>query len=114
VEKSPVDKTPDYRNGTFAAAMREKLVADYMVEHPDAGSDIGEQKVDIYDVGVSEMHLAHHKNFYRSIREKTPMVEDGVFGLRAAGPALLTNASLFERKIVYWDPVEMKRNEKSD
>jgi predicted dehydrogenase len=112
IEKSAVDKTPDYRNGTFAAAQREKLAADYLSENPDAESSVPEKDVQIFDLALSEMLLEHHRNFYRSIREGRPMIEDGVFGLRAAGPALLTNASLFERKIVYWDPEQMTRMEK--
>ena len=37
-----------------------------------------------------------------------PVVEDAVFGFRAAGPALLCNMSYFDQKIVGWDPVKMK------
>ena len=113
IEKSPVDKTPDYANGTFAAAQRDQLRADYLSDNPDAGSNVAEKDVQVFDMSVSQMLLEHHKNFYRSIRDGRPSVEDGVFGLRAAGPALLTNASLFERKIVYWDPQQMKRSEKA-
>jgi hypothetical protein len=36
------------------------------------------------------------------------VVEDAVFGFRAAGPALLSNLSYFERRIVEWDPSAMK------
>jgi hypothetical protein len=50
----------------------------------------------------------HHKNFYRAMRERTPVVEDPVFGLRAAGPALMSNVSYFERRTVQWDPEAMK------
>lgn len=54
-------------------------------------------------------HLEHHKAFYGSIREGLPPVEDAVFGLRAAGPALLTNTSYFEGKQCGWDPEKMVR-----
>jgi hypothetical protein len=50
----------------------------------------------------------HHKNFYRAVRQRTPVVEDPVFGLRAAGPALMSNVSYFERRMVQWDPEAMK------
>jgi predicted dehydrogenase len=112
IEKSPVDKTPDYENGTFAKVEREKLKSDYLSEYPNAAEAVAERDVQIFDTSISQMQLEHHKNFYRSIREGRPLIEDGVFGLRAAGPALLTNISLFERTIAYWDPVDMKRVEK--
>jgi len=35
------------------------------------------------------------------------VVEDGVFGFRAAGPALLSNTSYFEQRVCRWDPESM-------
>jgi predicted dehydrogenase len=51
-----------------------------------------------------EAHRLHHLAFVDSIRNGKPSVEDGVFGLRAAGPALLCNRSLAEKKSYSWDP----------
>jgi predicted dehydrogenase len=53
-------------------------------------------------------HIDHHLNFARAVRSRKPVVEDGVFGLRAAGPALLSNMSYFENKAIHWDPIAMK------
>jgi predicted dehydrogenase len=50
----------------------------------------------------------HHANFYAGIREGKKIVEDALFGMQAAGPALASNKSLFEEKIVKWDPVNAK------
>jgi predicted dehydrogenase len=50
----------------------------------------------------------HHLNFYKGIREKTIIQEDALFGMRAAGPALASNLSIFEKKIVHWDPVRAR------
>ena len=36
------------------------------------------------------------------------MVEDAVFGYRAAGAALLSNLSIERGKVVNWNPEEMK------
>ena len=36
------------------------------------------------------------------------MVEDAVFGQRAAGPAVVCNLSYFEGRPFRWDPVGMK------
>jgi predicted dehydrogenase len=46
----------------------------------------------------------HHINFYKGIREKAVIKEDALFGMRAAGPALASNKSVYEKKIVLWDP----------
>jgi hypothetical protein len=42
------------------------------------------------------------------VRSRRPVVEDPVFGYRAAGAALLANVSYEGGKIVHWDPEEMK------
>lgn len=46
----------------------------------------------------------HHVNFYRGIREKAVIKEDALFGMRAAGPALATNKSYYDKAIVNWNP----------
>lgn len=53
-------------------------------------------------------HLDHFTNFFDSVRTNKPVVEDAVFGFRAAGPALSCNDSYFQKKIINWDPVNMK------
>jgi hypothetical protein len=35
-------------------------------------------------------------------------VEDATFGFRAAAPSLACNESYFKKKIINWDPVNMK------
>jgi len=54
-------------------------------------------------------HAAHMGNFFAAVRSRKPVVEDAAFGLRAAGPALLANASHYERKFCGWDPEAMER-----
>jgi Predicted dehydrogenases and related proteins len=51
----------------------------------------------------------HMVNFFTAIRNNTSVVEDAVFGFRAAAPALLCNDSLREKRPIQWDPVKMKR-----
>jgi predicted dehydrogenase len=53
-------------------------------------------------------HFDHHANFYHAIRTGGKVQEDAAFGLRAAAPALASNMSLFQQKIIGWDPVNMK------
>jgi len=44
------------------------------------------------------------------VRSRQQVVEDPVFGLRAAGPALLSNLSYFEQRVCNWDPETMTLN----
>lgn len=53
-------------------------------------------------------HFDHHANFYNAIRTGGKVKEDAAFGFRAAAAGLASNKSLFEQKIVLWDPVNMK------
>ncbi len=55
-------------------------------------------------------HLDHHINFFESVRGTRKVVEDAVFGFRAAGPCLACNDSYFKRKVINWDPERMKSN----
>jgi hypothetical protein len=50
----------------------------------------------------------HFKNFFASVRSRKPVVEDAVFGYRAAGAALLSNLSIERHAVVRWDPEAMK------
>jgi hypothetical protein len=42
------------------------------------------------------------------VRSRQPVVEDAVFGYRAAGAALLSNLSIERGAVVKWDPDAMK------
>lgn len=53
-------------------------------------------------------HLDHFTNFFDAIRTGKPVVEDAEFGFRAAAPALACNQSYFDKKIIHWDPVNLK------
>lgn len=53
-------------------------------------------------------HLDHFTNFFDAIRTGKPVVEDAEFGFRAAAPALACNESYFKKKIIHWDPMQLK------
>ena len=42
-----------------------------------------------------------------SVRSGKQAYEDAVFGFRAAGPALLSNLSYFEKRVCLWDAEAM-------
>lgn len=58
--------------------------------------------------GYKGAHFDHFSNFFYAIRNNGKVVEDPVFGFRAAAPALLCNTSYFENRFIEWDPVNMK------
>ena len=93
---------------SFAEAVQKELTAEWKAKHlPATVTSIQPDAAQVFDTSSQNAHLEHHRNFYRSIRENRPSIEDATFGLRAAGPALLTNESYFTKKIVEWDPRAM-------
>jgi predicted dehydrogenase len=52
--------------------------------------------------------LDHFRNFFASVRSRKPVVEDALFGLRAAAPSLLCNLSYEKSRPVTWDSEAFK------
>ncbi|MGI8744134.1 MAG: Gfo/Idh/MocA family protein [Bryobacteraceae bacterium] len=111
--RRPRETEPGYSIDTFPRATQKQFLEEYRKQYPAVparADSIRPERDDRYEPPAGfDAHLEHHRNFYRSIRENKPSIEDAVFGFRAAGPALLTNVSYFERKLCLWDAVQMKR-----
>lgn len=58
--------------------------------------------------GYRGAHFDHWLNFVDAIRAGQPAREDAAFGFRAAAPALACNDAYFEKRIVDWNPDEMR------
>jgi predicted dehydrogenase len=110
VSRSPLAKEPGYVIGTYTNEMQKRILAEYRekypLPHPTGTPPVGFEKyvapegyVDSYD---------HFKNFFGAVRSRQPVVEDAVFGFRAAGAALLSNLSMERGNVVHWDPDTMK------
>jgi predicted dehydrogenase len=67
-----------------------------------------EQMVYEAEKGYKGAHFDHFYNWTNAIRNKKTVVEDALFGYRAAAPALLCNDSYFGNKIIRWDPQNLK------
>ncbi|HVX67102.1 MAG TPA: Gfo/Idh/MocA family oxidoreductase [Bryobacteraceae bacterium] len=100
---------PGTTAGTFAKATAQQILNDYRQKYPPQEETITPAVQETYSMprGYSEQ-VAHHKVFLDAVRTRKPVVEDATFGLRAAGPALLSNISYFEKRVVEWDPVNMR------
>jgi predicted dehydrogenase len=109
VNRVPREKAPGYTIGTFTEAMQKQFLAEYQAKYPphaEGGTLAGTEKF-VAPQGYSDSY-DHFKNFFASVRSRQPVVEDAVFGFRAAGAALLSNLSLERGLIVKWDPEAMK------
>lgn len=58
--------------------------------------------------GYLGAHHDHFGNWLTAIRGGDSVVEDAVFGYRAAAPALACNDSYYQNKAILWDPKNMK------
>jgi predicted dehydrogenase len=110
VSRTPLEKEPGYTVGTFAEAMQKQVIDAYRQKYPPPRTSgppsLGYERFvapenyrDSYD---------HFQNFFASVRSRKPVVEDAVFGYRAAGAALLSNFSIERGAVVKWDPDSMK------
>ena len=109
VTKARKQAEPGYTIDTFPKAMQEEFLKEYRAKYPEnASANLQPQTTETYAPpdGYSDQ-LDHHKAFYEAVRTRKPVVEDPVFGLRAAGPALLTNSSYYESTPYLWDPEAM-------
>ena len=111
VSKQPRETEPGYTVETFTDTMQKKFLEEYRKKYPTPpmnADSIRPQAEEKYlpPHGYSD-HLNHHQNFIEAVRTRKPVVEDPVFGFRAAGPALLSNKSYFEQRMCKWDPRTM-------
>jgi predicted dehydrogenase len=108
VARRPRETEPGYTIDTFPEAVQKDFLAQYRKQYPPAQASADSLRPDRDDTYSAPAGFnpqrEHHRVFYESIRQGKPSVEDAVFGYRAAGPALLTNVSYFEKRVCTWDP----------
>jgi hypothetical protein len=108
IAKQPRETEPGYTINTFTNEMQKEFLEEYKKKYPPAAMNAdsirpqGEEKY-LPPHGYSD-HFDHHRNFIHAVRTRQPVIEDPVFGFRAAGPALLSNMSYFEQRMYKWDP----------
>lgn len=108
----PKASAPGYSIGTFSDSEQAAFLKQYHEKYPEQRATINtmpnhEEQVFEAPPHYSD-HFDHHLNFALAVRSRQPVVEDAMFGFRAAGPALLSNVSYFEKRVVEWDPQAMK------
>ena len=110
VSRVPREKEPGYTISTFTEAMQKQILEEYRKKYPvthfEGAPPAGFEKY-VVPHGYSDSY-DHFKNFFASVRSRQPVVEDAVFGYRAAGAALLGNLSMERGAVMHWDPDAMK------
>jgi predicted dehydrogenase len=110
VKRLPHLPTPDYSIDSFANATQAKFLAEFQKKYPTihpSGAPPSEGETYAALPGYNDSY-DHFKNFFEAVRTRRPVIEDPVFGFRAAGAALLANVSYEQGKIIQWDPEAMK------
>jgi hypothetical protein len=94
---------------TFSKEMQQEMQKDYDAKWTPEQRKRKTKSDVLYKAPAGyDEHLDHFTNFFDSIRTGKKVVEDATFGFRAAAPTLACNNSYFSKKIVKWDPVNMK------
>ena len=110
VNRAPREKEPGHTVEPFPRPCRNKFWPSYEKKyppvHPTEGPQAGYEKY-VAPPGYHDSY-DHFKNFFAAVRSRQPVVEDAVFGFRAAGAALLGNLSIERGAMVHWDPEAMK------
>jgi predicted dehydrogenase len=88
---------------TFTTAQQKEYEEWYKANHIDHRQEMLQPETEYKAPEKYSANLDHHLAFYNAVRENKPVVEDALFSMRAAGPALASNKSYFEKKIINWD-----------
>lgn len=108
LERHKLSNVPTYGGWdsfeTFTEAQQKEYKKWYEATYKPAKPVMTESDLEFKAPQGYSANYDHHMNFYAGIREGKTIKEDALFGMRAAGPALASNKSYFEKKIISWDP----------
>jgi predicted dehydrogenase len=110
VTVTKIAKRPEFDDSivSFSKAMKEQ----YLAKNPMPRVTVDEVKGQVQDIYTPpsgfDAHTEHHRVFLEAVRTRKPVIEDALFGFRAAGPALLSNTSYAGQRVCHWDPKNLK------
>ncbi len=109
LSRRPAAREPGQTAESFAKATQDAYMKEYRVKYPDK-PELQPRADETYAAPQRYNSTEDHfRNFFDAVRTRRPVVEDAVFGLRAAGPALLANLSYFEIRAIGWNADKMTR-----
>ncbi|SFP07589.1 Predicted dehydrogenase [Chitinophaga sp. YR627] len=113
IKKHKLSQAPGYGGwdtwNTFTKSTQDAYVKQYNEKYPADLRKPAQRSENAYAAPQGyDSRKDHFINFFESMRTGKAVVEDATFGLRAAGPALVTNESYFSKKVVHWDAQKMR------
>jgi predicted dehydrogenase len=112
VTSAAPETQPGYTIDTFSEPEQKAFLRSYHTKYAEmrpSAASMKSGKEQTFDAPAHYNDLQdHHRNFALAVRSRKPVVEDAVFGFRAAGPALVSNMSYFEKRVVEWNPATMQ------
>ena len=110
IGRVPLPKEPGNMIATFTESMQKRVMEGYRQKYPlshPSGPPLAEYEKYVAPQGYRDSY-DHFSNFFAAVRTRKPVVEDAVFGFRAAGAALLSNLSIDRGAVIKWDPDAMR------
>ncbi|HSE96863.1 MAG TPA: Gfo/Idh/MocA family oxidoreductase, partial [Blastocatellia bacterium] len=105
VTRRQTAKEPGFTIGTFPKHVQDQFLKEYRAKYPEDRKQIGQSTQQVYTAPRDYSDLYDHfASFFDAVRTRKPVIEDGAFGLRAAGPALVCNLSYFDNRPYGWNP----------
>lgn len=109
VRRNKFPKAPGLSVDNFPKDQKELYIAEYNRMYPSRPEMEGPKEMKYTTPkDYKGDRYEHFVNFFSSVRDGKPNIQDATFGLRACGPTQCGNQSYFQKKIVSWDPVKMK------
>lgn len=109
LRRTPKEREPGTSIDTFPEAVQEAFMREYRKQHPRNDAALSAYPEERFAASDKyDERLDHFRNFFNAMRTREQVVEDAVFGFRAAAPALMANVSYFDRRICEWDAEAMK------
>ncbi|MEX0686344.1 MAG: Gfo/Idh/MocA family oxidoreductase [Balneolales bacterium] len=110
VKKATLPDAPGMSIDDFGEDIRLEYEEYYKEKYPESRPQVMDPEELIYRLprGGQGTRYYHFANLFESMRTGKKVFQDGTFGLRAAAPALATNLSQTQNKIINWDPEAMK------
>ena len=109
VGRTPRQPVPDYNIDSWSEVTQQEFLREFRKKYPavhQAGPPGLAQEIYQAPPNYSDSYDPL-KNFFAAVRSRQAVVEDPVFGFRAAGAALLANVSFVRRSFVECDPKDM-------